>query len=62
MEATKENSTEKYYLNLGTIEGFEYVEGLKVLITPIKNPPMEELSRRLNYRKYCSGEKIIETA
>jgi hypothetical protein len=45
MELTKENSNVKYYLALGTIEGFEYTEGyeykLKVQIIPIKNPPMD---------------------
>lgn len=45
MVATKENSDTKYYLHLGRIEGFEYVEGyeykIKVLITMIENPPMD---------------------
>jgi hypothetical protein len=45
MELTKENSNTKYYLALGTIEGFEYTEGyeykLKVQIVPIENPPMD---------------------
>jgi hypothetical protein len=43
MEIKRENSNEMYYLS--NIEGFEYTEGyeyrLKVLITPIKNPPMD---------------------
>lgn len=45
MVATKENSDKKYYLHIRRIEGFEYSEGyeykLKVLITTIKNPPMD---------------------
>lgn len=45
MVATKENSDQKYYLHIGRIKGFEYTEGyeykLKVLITTIKNPPMD---------------------
>jgi hypothetical protein len=43
MEIKLENSNEMYYLSY--IEGFEYTEGyeyrLKVLITPIKNPPQD---------------------
>lgn len=45
MEIKRESSNEKYYLSQEHIEGFEYTEGyeyrLKVLITPIKNPPMD---------------------
>lgn len=45
MVANKENTDQLYYLYIGRIEGFEYIEGyeykLKVLITKIPNPPMD---------------------
>ena len=46
MEATSNDTKEKYYLAPnGGIEGFTYEEGyeyvIRVLITPIENPPMD---------------------
>lgn len=62
MVATKENSTQKYYLYIGRIEGFEYTEGyeyrLKVLITTIKNPPMDGHSETFKLIELISKTKV----
>ena len=62
MECVIENSTKKFNISQGDIIGFEYEEGyeyrIKVLITPIKNPPMDGPVESFTLIEVLSKEKV----
>lgn len=64
MVGTEQNSNVKHYLYLGRIEGFEYVKGfeyrVKVLISPIDNPPMDGHSESFKLVELLSKVKVDE--
>ncbi len=62
MKCTVEGSNQTLYINIGDIEGFNYVKGysckLRVRITPIDNPPADGDTDKYELLEIISKQSI----